>query len=116
MKDRTGVARSGSTWYNGADRRLDQGGDRVANVTYQPTPNPNSLKFVLDRPVVEAGSESYMNAEDAKGSPVASALFAIEGVAGVFMLGNFVTVTKAPEASWEDLVPQVEQVLSEQFA
>lgn len=87
----------------------------MANVTYQPTPNPNSLKFVVDRPVVESGSESYMNAEDAQKSPVASALFAIEGVAGVFMLGNFITVTKSPEAAWDALLPQVEQVLTEHF-
>lgn len=88
----------------------------MANVTYQPTPNPNSLKFVLDRPVVESGSESYMSAEAAEKSPVAAALFAIEGVAGVFMLGNFVTVTKSPEAAWDALLPRVEQVLAEQFA
>lgn len=85
-------------------------------VNYQPTPNPNSMKFVLDRTVVDSGSESYMNAEAAKKSPLASALFALEGVTAVFMLGNFVTVTKAPDADWGALVPRVTEVIESHFS
>lgn len=88
----------------------------MANVTYQPTPNPNSVKFILDRPVVASGSESYMSAEAAEKSPVASALFALDGVVSVFMLGNFITVTKSPDAAWESLVGQIEQVLESHFS
>ena len=47
------------------------------DVQYQPTPNPNSMKFVVNRTVVESGSESYMDAEAAKNSPLASAAFRV---------------------------------------
>lgn len=87
----------------------------MVDVMYQPTPNPNSMKFTLDRQVVESGSESYMNAEAAEKSPLASALFKLNGVASLFMLGNFITVNKAPEAAWDDLVPQVEEALRAHF-
>lgn len=88
----------------------------MLDVTYQPTPNPNSMKFTLNRQVVESGSESYMDADAAKESPVAAALFKLEGVASVFMLGNFISVNKVPEAAWEQLVPQVEETLRSHFA
>lgn len=91
------------------------GGMDVAGVFYQATPNPNSVKFTLDRPVIAAGSASYTSPEAAQASPVAAALFALEGVAAVFMLGNFVTVTKKPEAAWEDLVPSIVAVLEDHF-
>lgn len=81
------------------------------DVQYQPTPNPNSLKFIVNQTVVESGSESYMDAESAKSSPLASALFTLEGVAGVFMLGNFITVNKKPEAAWEDLAPAISEII-----
>lgn len=87
----------------------------MANVMVQPTPNPNSMKFMLDRPVVATGSESYMNAEAAEKSPLASALFKLDGVASIFMLGNFITVNKAGDAAWEDLVPRIEQVITQEL-
>lgn len=81
------------------------------DVQIQPTPNPNSLKFMVNRTVVESGSESYMDAEAAQNSPLASALFQLEGVASVFMLGNFITVNKKAEAAWDDLAPAISEVI-----
>ncbi len=86
------------------------------DVQYQPTPNPNSMKFVVNQTVVESGSESYMDAESAKNSPLASALFGLEGVASVFMLGNFITVNKTPEAAWEDLAPAISEIIADHLS
>lgn len=73
----------------------------------QPTPNPNAMKFNVDRQVTSGGSESYASKEAAESSPIAKAIFALDGVANVFMLGNFITVNKRDDASWNDLVPDV---------
>nr|PZN90953.1 MAG: hypothetical protein DIU52_05720 [bacterium] len=93
----------------------DHGRARMTEPTvrFQPTPNPNAGKFATDRTVVQSGSRSYFSAEQAAGDPVAEALFAIPGVASVFMVADFITVTKTPQARWEDLAPRVEQVIRE---
>lgn len=79
----------------------------AVDVSYQPTPNPNSLKFTVSATVVESGSKSYASAEAAAESPLAKSLFELDGVASVFMLGNFITVNKSPEAAWEDLAQEI---------
>jgi hypothetical protein len=86
-------------------------------VRFQPTPNPNAGKFIADRTIVEGrASRSFHDAAQAAADPVAAALFEIDGVASVFMVDDFVTVTKAPSADWSELVPKVtaalERVLS----
>ena len=83
---------------------------RVSDI--QPTPNPNAAKFLLDRPVVEQPM-SFFNAAAAKDHPVASQLFAIPGVSSLLLLGDFITVNKAPEASWADITGRVEAVLAQ---
>jgi NFU1 iron-sulfur cluster scaffold homolog, mitochondrial len=89
----------------------------MADIRFQPTPNPNAGKFVAGRTVVEGkSSRSFYNAEQAATDPVASALFALDGVASIFMVEDFVTVTKQQDADWSELIPRVidtmEQVLS----
>ena len=83
---------------------------RVTDV--QPTPNPNAMKFLLDRPISE-GSVSFLKAEQADGHAVAAALFAIPGVASLLLLGDFVTVNKEPKAAWPQIKRRVQQVLAE---
>lgn len=78
------------------------------SVRFQPTPNPNAGKFTADRPVVEGkSSRSYYNAGQAAGDAVGAALFALDGVASLFMVDDFITVTKLPAVGWETLTPQV---------
>jgi hypothetical protein len=76
----------------------------------QPTPNPNAVKFVLDRPISESPT-SFLNPGAAEGHPIAEALFAIPGVSSLFLLGDFVTVNKVPAAKWPELKSKVKQVL-----
>jgi len=80
----------------------------MASVRFQETPNPNAGKFTADRAVVEGrASRSYYSASQAAGDPLAEALFQIAGVASLFMVEDFVTVTKQPAAQWEQLAPRV---------
>ena len=75
----------------------------AVTVQVSTTPNEHALKFTLDKPAIESGHKTYANAEAAEELPVAKALFAIDGVASVFLMADFVTVTKKPEASWDTL-------------
>jgi hypothetical protein len=86
-------------------------------VRFQPTPNPNAGKFTLNRKVIEdSTSKSFYNADDAADHPLASALFELEGVVSLFMVEDFVTVTKAAETGWESLIPKVQAVLEQVFS
>jgi len=78
----------------------------------QPTPNPNAAKFVLDRAVSEQPI-SFFSAAAAAAHPLASKLFAIDGVEGLLLLGDFITVNKSPKAQWKNITRQVKQVLAE---
>jgi hypothetical protein len=80
----------------------------AVQVRFQTTPNPNAGKFVLDRPAVEgSASRSYYTAAQAAADPVAAALFGVPGVASLFMVDDFITVTKTAEADWQMLGPAV---------
>lgn len=76
----------------------------------QPTPNPNAVKLILDRVIADCPT-SFLNAASGSKHPIASRLFAINGVTGLLLLGDFVTVTKTPEARWADITKRVEQAL-----
>ncbi len=85
-------------------------------VRFQATPNPNAGKFIVDRPVVEGhASRSFYSAAQAESDPLASALFAIEGVQSLFMVEDFITVTKTPGADWGRLVAEVGAVIEQSF-
>lgn len=57
------------------------------------TPNPLSLKFIPDQPVLEKGTRHFTNIEEAGASPLAEALFAHANVAGVLLAPGFLSVT-----------------------
>jgi Fe-S cluster biogenesis protein NfuA len=76
------------------------------------TPNPNSIKWVLGRPLVEGGASAHFAARPAaEVSPLAHRLFGVEGVTGVFLASNFVTVTKRDEVEWTDLAQPIAEAL-----
>ncbi len=81
-------------------------------VKFDPTPNPHAGKFTVGRTLVEGRSgRTYDSAESAADEPIAAALMALEGVSGVFMVADFVTVTKTPAASWTELAPRVQDAI-----
>ena len=79
------------------------------------TPNPATLKFLPGREVTGAGTADFAGPDLADRSPLAQALFALPGVARVFLGGDFVTVTKSDLADWQTLRPQVLGALMEHF-
>ncbi|XP_027166664.1 nifU-like protein 4, mitochondrial, partial [Coffea eugenioides] len=80
---------------------------RTMFIQTQATPNPLSLMFFPGKPVMEGGSADFPNARAAMNSPLAKALFGIDGITRVFFGSDFVTVTKSEDASWEFLKPEI---------
>ena len=78
------------------------------------TPNPSTLKFLPGRPVMESGTLDIRAAEGANQSPLAEALFALDGVSGVFFGSNFISVTNTG-ADWQELKPTVLGAIMEAF-
>ena len=79
------------------------------------TPNPATLKFLPGCDVMGAGTADFASADTAGRSPLASGLFALPGVARVFLGGDFITVTKTDELDWQALKPQVLGAIMEHF-
>ena len=80
------------------------------------TPNPLTLKFLPGRTVLGAGTADFPSAGAAEGkSPLATTLFDIDGVGGVFLGPDFITVTKRPEADWPVMKPAILGAIMEHF-
>lgn len=81
------------------------------------TPNPATLKFIPGRDVLGSGTADFTQAAEAAGrSPLAEALFAVEGVTRVFLAGDFVTVTKSDQRDWYVMKPGILGAIMEHFA
>jgi Fe-S cluster biogenesis protein NfuA len=71
------------------------------------TPNPAALKFLPGRTVLGEGVADFLDRAAAARSPLARLLFEIDGVNGVFLAQDFITVTKAADKAWQTLKPMV---------
>jgi len=78
------------------------------------TPNPATLKFIPGRVVLDSGTRDFRSPEDAEVSPLASRIFAINGVTGVFFGHDFVTVTK-DAADWPHIKPAILGAIMEHY-
>jgi Fe-S cluster biogenesis protein NfuA len=67
------------------------------------TPNPEVLKFLPGRPLLPGGSREFVNETEALASPLARALFRLDGVKRVYFADDFLTVTKDPDQDWSYL-------------
>ena len=79
------------------------------------TPNPATLKFLPGREVLTTGTADFTDSEAAARSPLAERLFQIEGISGVFLGADFVTVTKAEDREWHLLKPAILGVIMEHY-
>ncbi len=80
------------------------------------TPNPATLKFLPGCAVMETGTANFTDATSAAArSPLAERLFGLSEVGGVFLGGDFITVTKTGESDWFQLKPAVLAAIMEHF-
>lgn len=93
----------------------DHGGgccdDKSVNVIPERTPNPLSVRFTVNRTLLEKGGRNFISAEKAKGSALPEAIFALPGITGVLVARNFVTVTAQPGTDWSTLWTAVEAAM-----
>jgi len=83
----------------------------MARIKSHPTPNPDSFKFTGAVSFIESGMESFATPTEATGHEIGEPLMAIPGVCNVFILPQFVTVTKTPAARWKEVTPAVRAIL-----
>jgi len=83
----------------------------------EPTPNPASIRFVVDATILESGTADFQNAESVKGrSVLAETLFGLDGVTGVFLGPNFVTITAPDVIEWDRMGESVIGAIQEHLA
>jgi hypothetical protein len=82
----------------------------MARVTPSTTPNPNAMKFTLDVTLPERIDTTRGEGAD---GPFARAMLAVDGVASVFGVNDFVTITREPDADWDPIVCAVEDAAAE---
>jgi Fe-S cluster biogenesis protein NfuA len=78
------------------------------------TPNPATLKFLPGKTVLAEGTADYRDPAGATDSPLAQRLFEIDGVKGVFLGADFITVTKG-DLEWQHLKPAIFGAIMEHF-
>mgnify|MGYP001214004647 FL=1 len=84
-------------------------------VQTQKTPNPNSLKFIPGRPVSNNGPFEIINKDDTKNTLLRNIL-SINGVTGIFLGEDFLSVNKIEENSWDDMQHIIISYINEYYA
>jgi len=82
----------------------------AVTVYAESTPNPSVLKFVCNKVLVPNLYE-FTSIEDAKPSPLATALFQFPFIKNVYMEKNFISITKFDITEWEDITLQLREFL-----
>ena len=83
----------------------------MATVTPSPTPNPDAMKFTLDTRL--PATMNVSGPDEAEDVAFARAVFAAGGVASVFGVNDFVTVTRVPGADWGPITEAVQAAAAE---
>ena len=80
------------------------------------TPNPATLKFIPGVSVMAEGTAHFSAIDDASASPLARRLFGVDGVCGVFLGGDFISITKDDSREWFTIKPGVLAAIMEHYA
>ncbi|MBL8549821.1 MAG: NifU family protein [Hyphomonadaceae bacterium] len=79
------------------------------------TPNPQTLKFLPGRAVLGKGGREFAGAAEAAGSPLAEAVFGVDGVKRVYLGPDFLTATKDEAIEWAHVKPHILAAIMEHF-
>jgi hypothetical protein len=81
-------------------------------VIVAPSPNPNAMKFTVG---VDVGGPATHVAGAPPEQGFARELLTLAGVTSIFLTADFVTITKAPDANWDAIVPEATAILEREF-
>ena len=89
----------------------DQESNKNLNLTAMPTPNPNSIKFLMDFQFLPAGSLEFTDCDKAEKSLLPLRLLNIEGIEGVLVGTNFVSISKTSESGWDTILEKATDII-----
>jgi len=81
----------------------------------EPTPNPATLKFIPGKAVLDDGTLDFRGRDEAQASPLALRLFDVDGVTGVFLGSDFISVTKGEREEWQHMKPAILGAIMEHY-
>ena len=81
----------------------------------EPTPNPATLKFMPGKTVLGDGAVDFRAKSEARASPLARRLFDVDGVTGVFLGADFISVTKGEADEWQHMKPAILGAIMEHY-
>ena len=84
-------------------------------VQIEKTPNPNSLKFLPGRVVSNNGPIEVINKENTENTLLRNIL-SINGVEGIFLGSDFLSVNKNDQNNWEDIQHIIISYINEYYA
>ena len=79
------------------------------------TPNPATLKFLPGQMVMQSGSADFPSTDQAAASPLAARIFGVQGVVGVFLGPDFVSVSKNDTVDWAHIKPAILGAILEHY-
>ncbi|ASZ10331.1 NifU family protein [Chitinophaga pendula] len=88
-------------------------GNPIISIYTEMTPNPETMKFVANKLLYPGKSIDFPDEASAKPSPLATELFSFPFIRGVFIMANFITLTKTVDTDWSDIIPTVKAFLKE---
>jgi len=75
------------------------------------TPNPSTMKFVVNRMLLKGLSVDYTNINETEAAPFAKSLFGLSYVTAVFIKNNFVTIAKLDDKDWHEVIPEIREYI-----
>ncbi len=84
-------------------------------VQTQKTPNPNSIKFFPGKKVSLSGSYEIINKNESNNELIRNIL-SINGVTGIFLAEEFLSVNKKEGINWDDLKHIIISFINEYYA
>jgi len=88
-------------------------GNPIVSIYTEMTPNPETMKFVVNKLLYPGKSIDFPDETSAKPSPLAMELFSFPFVKSVFIASNFVTLTRTGDTDWMDVIPSLKAFLKE---
>ncbi len=76
-------------------------------IEIQETPDNSVVNFFPPQPLLRQGSAEFVDAKSIRKSPLAERIFDLGGILSLFITSDMISVTKMPEASWEELKPLI---------
>ena len=83
----------------------------MASASPAPTPNPNAMRFQLDTTL--PATINFKSGADAREHAFARTVFETPGVASVFGVNDFITITREPDADWDAIIEAVQAAAAE---